>query len=127
MMPYLYDDEDNAPMNEENFVIKDIRPGLDGKPYVAHQFKSIEEASKYYKSLKDPDVPFSDLHDNGCWNCVQYDGDRCHYAWKHNDECYYNPETDDKDPDDWCPGWEIDENAIWEDYHETDSGCTMDP
>jgi hypothetical protein len=120
-MPYLYDDEDNAPMNEEKFVIKDIRPGLDGKRYVAHQFKSIEEASKYYKSLKDPDAPFNDPPGNGCWNCLQFNGDYCTLLWKHMDESYKIEDRDARDPDDWCPSWEKDEQAIWEDYHGTDT------
>jgi hypothetical protein len=115
-MAYLYDDEDNAPMNDEAF------DRIDQNGHNPTVYPSYAEMRAVEKPL-----PFTDSPDNGCWNCIHYDGDRCHYAWNNNDECYYNPETDDKDPDDWCPGWEIDENAIWEDYHETDSGCTMDP
>jgi len=88
-MPYIYDDEDNAPM-----------------------FDVEEHVIQYggYKVITDKDfdeIPFDDPKpDNGCWNCINYDGSRCTAHWNNADPDYYNPDTDDKDPDDWCPDWE---------------------
>ena len=126
-MQYIYNDEDNVPMNEENFVIRDIRPGPDGKDHVVHQFKSIDEAAKYYESLPDPDVPFTDSPEKGCWNCTEYNGTFCTLLWNNLDEAYKVTWRDEKEPDDWCPSWHEDKDAVWENYHGTDNGCTPDP
>ena len=61
-------------------------------------------------------LPFeNDEPDNGCWNCTEYDGDRCHKDWNNNDDCYYVPDRDDKDPMDCCDCYEKDESIKWED------------
>lgn len=50
-----------------------------------------------------------------CRYCSEYDGDRCHIRWNNNDGDYYNPDLDDKDPEDlcecydWCGEWEDDD------------------
>ena len=46
-----------------------------------------------------------------CGNCLEYDGDRCMLYWNNADDCYYDPERDDKDQYDCCDYWILDENA----------------
>ena len=82
-MGYLYDDEDNAQMVEENFP---------------------------------PRIP------NGCWNCLEFDGDRCMKEWNNADPCYYIDWRDDKKPTDLCDDWQYDETAVWEDFFGGDEG-----
>ena len=72
MTGFVYDDEDNVPMNPS----------------------PVPEPKK------------------GCWCCMEYDGDRCHKDWNNNDDCYYIPWRDDKDPDSICETFELDEN-VW--------------
>ena len=48
-----------------------------------------------------------------CRYCEHYDGDRCHVRWNNNDEDYYNPDLDDKDPGDLCEYYDWD--GEWED------------
>ena len=74
MIGFVYDDEDNVPMNQS----------------------PVPEPKK------------------GCWCCMEYDGDRCHKEWNNNDDCYYIPCRDDKDPDDICETFELDEQ-VWRD------------
>lgn len=92
MRAYIYNDEDNAPMVD----MED--PVLKYTTYSSYEEMIAVERDK---------IPFDEAkHDNGCWNCSYYDGDRCMAHWNNADPDYYNPETDDKDPDDWCPDWE---------------------
>ena len=60
--------------------------------------------------------PDHDEPDNGCWNCIQYDGNRCMKEWNNLDPCYYVPGRDDKEPEDCCEDHETDHDAVWEDF-----------
>ena len=40
---------------------------------------------------------------------------------RYMDEAYKVTWRDEKKPDDWCPSWHEDKDAVWEDYHGTDS------
>lgn len=60
-------------------------------------------------------------HMDGCWNCLQYTGDYCTIFWKHMDESYKIEDRDAKEPDYWCPHWQKDPDAVWEDCHGTDT------
>ena len=62
-------------------------------------------------------IPF-DEPDYGCWNCINYDPGReaCTLRWNNLDESYYNPDLDERKPDDSCDAWEHDKDAIWEDF-----------
>lgn len=50
------------------------------------------------------------LPDPCCEYCKEYDGERCHKEWNNNDECYYLPDRDDKDPDECCDDYEWNED-----------------
>ena len=115
-MPYIYNDEDNAPMNDEAFDRID-RNGHNPTVYTSYAEMKAEERS----------LPFTDKPDDGCWNCRHYNGDFCTILWNNLDEAYKVTWRDERGPDDKCDEWEHDEDAIWEDYHGTNSGCTMDP
>jgi hypothetical protein len=101
MMPYIYNDEDNAPMNEETFD----RDGHNPTVYLdAHE-------ARMFKKHGEPEKP-----DNGCWNCQLYDGNHCTKEWNNLDPCYYIPSRDDKEPGDLCEDHEVDPIAVWEDF-----------
>ena len=105
---YIYNDEDNAPMNDEAF---DRIDPSGHNPTVYTSYAEMRAAEK------EEALPFTDPdHDNGCWNCINYDGDRCHAQWNNNDDDYYLPDRDDKEPDDCCEDWSLESTAIWEDY-----------
>ena len=110
MNGYLYDDEDNAPMNDDSFG------SIDKDGHNPTVYLSAYEARMYDK-YGEP-VPFDDPPSDGCWNCLNYDyrKEACTLTWNNLDESYYNPETDDKDPDDWCPEHDTDKDAVWEDW-----------
>ena len=108
MTNYIFNDEDNNPMNDDAW---------DG-PHNPTIYNSRAEM----KAAEEP-LPFTDPPENGCWNCLNYDyiKEACTLNWNNGDESYYNPDTDDRDPDDCCPQHEKDEDAEWEDWHGTDS------
>ena len=102
MMAYLYDDEDNVPMNDEHF--DPIEP--DGhNPTV---YKSYVEMKAEEQAL-----PFTDPPENGCWNCLHFDWkhEACTLNWNNYDESYYNPNTDDRELTDICDYHDIDPDA----------------
>ena len=91
-MRMAYDDEDNAPMSEDNL------PG-------------VKMTWKRYSDIiadmqKEDPLPFTDppLPEKGCWNCMEYDPGRmaCTIRWNNLDESYYNPDLDDREPTDSC-------------------------
>ena len=92
---YVYDDEDNAPMNDENM------------PGIKMTWKRYSDIIKDMQQ-EDP-LPFTDppLPEKGCWNCNEYNGDACMKNWNNLDESYYNPDTDDKEPSDYCDDWSL--------------------
>lgn len=106
-MGYCYDDEDNAPMNDDAF------DGIHNPTVYGSRAEMKAEES----------LPFTDPPEDGCWNCSSYDGDRCMAHWNNADPDYYLPDRDDRRPGDRCDLWDLDENAVWEDYFDdgTDS------
>ena len=94
-MPYIYDDGDNSPMNEEAW----------------------QHERNHGK--KEEQLPFCDPP-NGCWNCNSFDWthEACTVNWNNMDESYYNPDIDDRKPDDHCECWELNPDAKWEDWHD---------
>ena len=103
-MPYIYDDEDNVPMNDENM------PGI--KMTWKHYSDIIAEMAK-----EDP-LPFSDppLPEKGCWNCMEYNGYACTIRWNNLDESYYDPDLDDREPTDSCPEWSLNPDVSAEEF-----------
>ena len=106
-MAYLYEDEDNAPMNEDAWQAA-IHMTIDGQPQTVN---------------REEPLPFTDPpeHPDGCWNCFQYDGDRCMKNWNNADPDYYNPDTDDKEPTDWCDYHDRDPSAEWSEFFDDDT------
>jgi len=100
---YIYNDEDNVPMNQEAFDQNGHNPTV---------YSSYAEM----KACEQP-LPFTDGPENGCWNCLHYNGDYCTILWNNLDECYLNTERDERDPDDHCDDWELDKTVTWEDTH----------
>ena len=95
-MPYIYNDEDNAPMNDFD----------SHNPTV---YTSLAEAMNADRlPFNEPEKP-----DDGCWNCIHFDWDHeaCSAGWNNYDDCYYNPDTDDRDLMDHCDMWEEDPDA----------------
>ena len=104
-MNYLYNDEDNAAMNSEVFD----RIDQDGhNPTVYGSYAEMREVEK--------NIPFAEPPENGCWNCMFYDADRCSINWNNNEPEYYLPDRDDKKPDDRCSDWTENKDAVLEDY-----------
>ena len=54
--------------------------------------------------------------ENGCWNCLEYDGNHCMKEWNNADPDYYVDWRDEKKPDDYCDDWDHDEDAVWEQF-----------
>ena len=61
-------------------------------------------------------------HADGCWNCVNYDPGRaaCTIRWNNLDESYYNPDLDDRKPDEYCVDHVTDKEAVWEQFFEVE-------
>ena len=100
-MPYIYNDEDNAPMNDDFVPIPGIEDRQGHNPTI---YTCREE-------MKADELPFTDVKNpDGCWNCVHFNWDHeaCTMNWNNMDESYYNPDTDDRELTDYC------------EYHETD-------
>ena len=112
---YLYDSEDNAPMSEDAWEA--ARMFAAASLGAARMFA---EASAREPTIAEDSVPFTDLtHDNGCWNCQKYDGNRCMKHWNNAEPEYYIPDRDDKGPDDICDDWSFDRFAEWSEYHDS--------
>jgi hypothetical protein len=89
----VFNDEDNAPMNDDAF-----------------------------DRAQEEQIPFAEPeHPNGCWNCQNYDWthEACTTNWNNMDESYYCPEVDDRKPDEVCEYWELNPDAEWGDWHDT--------
>ena len=101
-MPYIYNDEDNAPMND--FDVHN--PTVYLSEYEARMYDKFGEPEPQEKPA------------DGCWNCRNYDPSRgaCTIRWNNLDESYYNPDLDDKEPDDYCEHHETDPDACPEDW-----------
>lgn len=92
--PYVYDDEDNGPLPED-------RCGHNPTVY-----NDRAEMRAWEHGEPDPKPK------KGCWCCLEYDGDRCHKEWNNDDECYYIDWRDDKEPDEICDDFDLDEE-MW--------------
>ena len=102
-MPYIYNDEDNVPMIEDAFT------GY-RNPTV---YNSRAEMKFVESGMHAKEKPA-----DGCWNCWNYDPSRgaCTIRWNNLDESYYNPDLDDKEPDDHCEHHDTDPDACPEDW-----------
>ena len=100
---YIYNDEDNAPMNDE-FI------GFHNPTVYSSRAEMLAVESGAYEEKEE--------HENGCWNCMDYCPNRyaCTLNWNNLDESYYNPDTDDHDPDYICENWNHDPDAVYEDF-----------
>ena len=104
-MPYIYNDEDNAPMNDD-FDKDGHNPTVYLDAYEAKQWDKYGEP-----------VPFNEPPEDGCWNCLNFDykHEACTIRWNNMDEDYYNPEIDDRELTDYCDDFDKDESVEWED------------
>ena len=109
MNRYIYNDEDNAPMCDEMF--DRIDPG-------GHNHTVYTSYAEMRAAEKEEALPFTDPPEDGCWNCLNFDynHEACTVNWNNLDESYYNPDTDDRNPTDYCDDHEKDEDAVWEDW-----------
>lgn len=96
MSRYCYDDEDNAPMND------------DSMPGIEMSWKKYSEIIAEMQSEKEA-LPFTDppLPEKGCWNCMECNGNACMLRWNNADESYYDPDLDDREPTDYCDAWSL--------------------
>ena len=110
-MSYIYNDEDNAPMNDEFMPIPGIEDEHGQNPTV---YTSLTEAKAWENGEQ---VPFDDPPADGCWNCMNFDWkhEACTLNWNNMDESYYNPDCDDRKLTDCCEDHETDPDAVWED------------
>lgn len=93
---YIYNDEDNAPMNDDPFM-GTHNPTI----YTSRsEMKAMEEA-----------LPFTDPEEppRCCGTCMEYNGSYCMKYWNNLDECYKDKDRDSKDPEDYCEDYEYDE------------------
>lgn len=127
MMTYIYNDEDNSPMNEDPFdgyhnpTVYTSRSEMEadekGLPFTERE--DDERDCTHCIHFNGSDCTTWDCEfepKNGCWNCLEYDGDRCHKDWNNNDESYYVPDRDDKEFDEICDDWVEHESEDWEDF-----------
>ena len=106
-MSYLYEDEDNGPMNGNAFDRIDDKISTP----VIYMETSVEEP-----------LPFDDpTPDDGCWNCALYTGDACSKEWNNGDESEYIPDRDDRGWDECCEDWVRNPDARWEALNESDT------
>lgn len=96
-MAYIYNDEDNQPMNDFDFH----NPTVYTSEYEARMWDKYG----YPEPKEKPD--------NGCWNCTNFDWKygACTLRWNNLDESYYNPDIDDRDLMDYCDDHETDPDA----------------
>ena len=80
MANYIYNDEDNAPMNDFDF--DGHNPTVYLNAYEAKQWDKYGEPEPKEKPA------------DGCWNCMNFDWkhEACTSNWNNLDESYYNPE-----------------------------------
>ena len=101
--PYVYDDEDNAPL-PEGFISHN--PTVYPDRYTMKAWENGEPEPKNQKV------------ENGCWNCRNYDWnfEACTINWNNLDPCFYNPDLDDRDPTDSCEEFDLDPDVKPEDF-----------
>lgn len=105
---YIYNDEDNAPMNDD---------------FMGMHNPTVYLSRAEMKAMEEP-VPSEEYPEDGCWNCLNYDPSKgaCTVRWNNLDESYYNPDLDDKKPDDYCSEHETDDQAVWTDFFDEHGG-----
>lgn len=99
-MPYIYNDEDNAPMVDDPYDMNGHNPTVYG--------------SRSEEIAIESGLPFTDpVPDDGCWNCTRFDWkhEACTMNWNNMDEDYYNPDIDDRELTDWCEDHDTDPDA----------------
>ena len=103
MQNYIFNDEDNEPMNDDAFAGYHNPTVYNDRA----EMKAVESG-----------LSFTDTIPNGCWNCRNYDWTReaCTTNWNNMDESYYNPDIDDHDPTDWCEYHDLDPDVKPEDW-----------
>lgn len=103
---YIYNDEDNSPMND--FDQDGHNPTVYPDAYTARMYDRYGEPEPKEKPK------------DGCWNCIHFDWRReaCSAYWNNLDDSYYNPDCDDRELTDWCEDHETDPDA--------DPECLMD-
>lgn len=101
-MAYIYNDEDNVPMNDD-FMRED--PVLKYTTYISREEMKAAERHE--------EIPFNDPPADGCWNCMNFDWkhEACTLNWNNLDESYYNPNCDDRELTDYCDEHETDPDA----------------
>lgn len=102
MSEYIYNDEDNVPMMEQNFDRID-QGGHNTTVYTSYaEMKAAERA------------PFEEEFVKRCGNCTAFNGDYCTAGWNNADESY-KTEEDEREPDhEACELWELD--PYWTEY-----------
>ena len=95
---YIYNDEDNVPMNEDAFT--------------GYHNPTVYGSRAEMKAME-TEIPFNDPLRDGCWNCLNFDWKReaCTAGWNNMDESYYNPDTDSRQLTDHCEYHEPDPDA----------------
>ena len=94
---YVFDDEDNAPMNDD---------------FMGMHNPTVYLSRAEMKAMEEP-VPFEEYPEDGCWNCLNFDWkhEACTLGWNNMDESYYNPACDDRELTDYCDEHETDPDA----------------
>lgn len=95
-MNYIYNDEDNVPMNDDAFS------GFHNPTVYTDRAEMKAQESGEQEEIPD-----------GCWNCTNFDWkhEACTLRWNNMDEDYYNPDIDDRDLMDYCDDHETDPDA----------------
>ena len=59
-----------------------------------------------------------DENEHGCWDCMNYDPSKgaCTLRWNNLDPSYYDPDLDDREPDEFCFEHMVDQTADWNDF-----------
>ena len=100
-MNYIYADEDNNPMFD-----------VDGHNPTVY----TDRATMIAWEKGEPDQ--KEKPSDGCWNCIEYNPSKgaCMLHWNNLDESYYNPDTDDREPDEHCEEHKPDQDAVYDDF-----------
>ena len=102
-MDYIYNDEDNAPMNDDD-------------PFLGAHNPTVYQSRTEMKAWESGEVPFDDPPEDGCWNCQHYDGEHCTREWNNMDPSCCVPERDNRNFDEYCEDHETDESVKAEWY-----------
>ena len=87
-------------------MIYDRRYDGKGNLISERTFEDARQMAEFYRNRKDPEKPEKAPPEPRCEFCWEYDGCRCHKEWNNNDDCYYDPDRDDKEPEDCCDDYE---------------------